>query len=383
MIKKKWLVLIIYTAMVVIHGLALVIPANFYDTYFNILRPLAYIALVIFAYFSFGKNYRLHGGKTTLTMVAILGVVLYVGFTFAAGLFTNFAANAMDTSPLGLLRNGWAYLLVIVIRELLRAQIMTSFGEKSKYWMCIVMTIVFTFCCIDNLPNVLRFDLWQQVDYIFTTLLPLLALNLWLSYSALNGGLTSNLIFICAYYAVALFCPILPNIPKILDAIAIYCITFIMFIIYDSIEWMAKRRDGLNVQYHDKRHWWVMIFPGIVLAVCVMFGLGIFPIIPVAVASDSMSPEFKHGDLVYVIKIPIDDLERGDILQYTQGNISIVHRIIDIKYTPSGARYFVTQGDNNATPDVWPVYDHQVVGKAIAHTPFIGWPALLFQGLRE
>lgn len=369
--------------MVLIQLAIFLAPPAFYDTYFNIFRPLAYIALLVFAYFAFGNNQRTYSGKATLTMVAVLGAILYVGFTFTAGLFTGFAKNAMETSWTGLLQNAWSYFLIIIIMEFLRSKIMTSVSKKWQYRMCFIVMAVFAFCSIDNLPNVIRFGLWQQVDYIFTALLPALVLNLWLSYSALNGGAISNLIFIGVYQAVALFLPILPDIPRILDAISLYCIVFIMFMVYDSIEWMAKRQSGIDVQYRGKRHWWVMIFPGAVLAICIMFGLGIFPVIPLAVASDSMKPKFSHGDVVYIVKTNPNDIKLGDIVQYTLGSISIVHRVVDIKYTPDGKRYFVTKGDNNPINDMWPVYDNQVVGKAVAQTPLIGWPALVFEDLKE
>jgi signal peptidase I len=195
--------------------------------------------------------------------------------------------------------------------------------------------------------------------------------------------LKGNLIYAIGINIFLFFSPILPDIPKILDAIAAYCITFIMFIIYDSIEWRAKRDNGIDAACKDRRNWKWTIIPGGFLIVSILFGLGMFSIIPVAVASNSMAEEFKRGDIIYIRRVDPDHIEIGDIIQYTHGGISIVHRVIEIRYDTVQGRHFVFQGDENPTPDMWPVYDNQIVGRVRYTTPLIGWPTLLFQELRQ
>ena len=382
MTRKHWLTLTICTVMVAAQAFLFFVAPKSYGAFFDVIRPMIYMILLVFALVGFGKNQKNFSGQSTLTMVSILGLVLFLCFNFAAGLLTNFANNAMSGTIMVALKNAWAFLVPLVIREILRFKMMSSFSDKWKYRMCLAIMLIFTFCTVDNLPNIIKFDIWQQVDWLFTSLLPAMTLNLWLSYAAMNGGLKGNLIYAGMTQALILFSPVLPDTQTILDAIATYAIVFLMFIVYDSIEWAAKRQSGGEVKVRGKRQWWVMIFPGAALAICVMFGLGIFPIIPVAVASESMNPEFRRGDMVYVVKTHPDELKIGDILQYTRSGISIIHRITAIQRMPDGRRYFVTKGDNNPNEDRWPVYDEQVLGVGAARTPFLGWPALLFQELK-
>jgi signal peptidase len=383
MTKKQWFSLAILGVMLLTHVLMLFIPTYHFSTYFSIIRPFIYIGLVVWAWLALGKTVRIYSGVQTLVLVAILGLVLYIGFNFVTGWINGFGNNAMNTTLPGILNNAWSYVLLFLIREFLRSKILVSVGERYKWLWVIGVTLIFNVARLDNLVSVMRFGIWQHIDWILTFLLPTFVLNLWLSYSASYDGMISNMIFMVGHQAILLFSPILPDVMPILDAIALYCIVFIMFIIYDSVEWVAKRSDGINVTWQEKRQWGWTILPGVFLVVCVMFGLGVFPVIPVAVASNSMLGEFSRGDLVYVRRTEPELLQEGDILQYSFGNITIIHRIVRIGHNWHGQRYFVTQGDANPSEDLYPVFDDQVIGRAVARTHWMGWPALLLWGLRQ
>jgi signal peptidase I len=372
----------ILAALLLVHTIIFFLPPSLYDTYFNIVRPISYIIILIFTWFCFGRNLRIYQGQKTFVMVAVLGLTLYLSANFIIGLVVGFAHNAMDLSLLGVLRSGFAYILIIVIQEFLRSFIMTRIGESNKYWKLIGVAVIFSFISINSIGAAVNYNLFAQAGWVFTVLLPAIVMNLWLSYAALNGGLKGNLIYAVGINLFLFFMPILPNIPQILDAITIYCVTFIMFIVYDSIEWKAKRKSGIEIEYKDRRRWEWTIIPSVFLIGCILFGLGVFPIIPVAVASNSMSDEFKRGDIIYVRRINPDDIEVGDIVQYTHGGISIVHRVVEIRYDTTQGRYFVFKGDENPLPDMWPVFDNQIVGRVRYKTPFIGWPSLLFRELK-
>ncbi len=86
------------------------------------------------------------------------------------------------------------------------------------------------------------------------------------------------------------------------------------------------------------------------------------------VASDSMSPTFKEGDLIFGQKLTADEkmsLEKGDVITFfadLDGNGSTElnsHRIVDINYDENGSVFsYKTQGDNketNAVADTEPV----------------------------
>jgi signal peptidase len=79
-----------------------------------------------------------------------------------------------------------------------------------------------------------------------------------------------------------------------------------------------------------------------------------FGISTLSVQTDSMSPTFESGDLIFVdMKFNVDDLKIGDVITYkttvsVQGELYLIynaHRIVNIEEI-SGVRWFTTDGDN-------------------------------------
>lgn len=106
------------------------------------------------------------------------------------------------------------------------------------------------------------------------------------------------------------------------------------------------------------------------------------PVIPVSIASDSMKQEFQRGDLVIVYKIKkenMNEIEVGEIIQYRTGNISVIHRIVEINEDYNGRNLYITKGDNNEAVDIYPVKEEQIVGIAKFKMPILGWFALIFK----
>lgn len=96
---------------------------------------------------------------------------------------------------------------------------------------------------------------------------------------------------------------------------------------------------------------------------------------PLSVATDSMSPTFRSGDLILIRKCDTDRLASGDIVtfhtiinnEYTLNT----HRIVEIQET-NGLRTYVTKGDNNAIADVRMISDGDIVGRYVGRLPGFG-----------
>lgn len=77
------------------------------------------------------------------------------------------------------------------------------------------------------------------------------------------------------------------------------------------------------------------------------------------VDSNSMSPEFKKGDIIVIKKEK--DYVIGDIITYkTKEGYFITHRIIE-----KNENVYVTKGDNNNTKDKEKVHQNFIQGKFI------------------
>ena len=90
---------------------------------------------------------------------------------------------------------------------------------------------------------------------------------------------------------------------------------------------------------------------------------------PLTVASDSMSPTFRTGDMIVIRKCDPSKLVEGDIITFhtiinNQYALN-THRIAQIHET-NGVRSYVTKGDNNA------IADGDIVGKYVTKIPVMG-----------
>lgn len=82
------------------------------------------------------------------------------------------------------------------------------------------------------------------------------------------------------------------------------------------------------------------------------------------IVGDSMYPQFKTGDIIFVKKVPIVELQSGDIVVFKKDSILVTHRINKID-----KEVFYTQGDNNITEDNFTVQSENVLGKFIFKIP--------------
>ncbi len=90
------------------------------------------------------------------------------------------------------------------------------------------------------------------------------------------------------------------------------------------------------------------------------------------VQTDSMSPTFEKGDLIYVdTDFNVEDIEVGDVITYNalidvdgDGEAELVlnsHRVMSIEEDVNEYLHFVTQGDNNTSQDPDTIHENHVV----------------------
>ena len=89
-------------------------------------------------------------------------------------------------------------------------------------------------------------------------------------------------------------------------------------------------------------------------------------IMPMTVQSDSMSPTFKKGDLIFVKEVDLYDLKENDVITFKtivdDHRIQNTHRIVEI-VGEGDAKSFVTKGDNNPVNDESMVYPSDIIGR--------------------
>lgn len=96
---------------------------------------------------------------------------------------------------------------------------------------------------------------------------------------------------------------------------------------------------------------------------------------PLTVASDSMAPTFRAGDLIFIRKCDTKALKEGDIITFhaiINNEYALnTHRIAEIQ-EQNGARCYTTKGDNNAIADTHIISDGDIVGRYQGKLPGFG-----------
>ena len=105
-----------------------------------------------------------------------------------------------------------------------------------------------------------------------------------------------------------------------------------------------------------------------------LFGIKTYVII-----SGSMEPELNIGDIVIAKSIKEEEIEKGDIICFRQGQSVVTHRVSGILETSNGIEY-KTKGDNNNTEDSQRTSFDMIEGKVIKKVQKIGKLSLVFKG---
>ncbi|WP_394163172.1 signal peptidase I [Galactobacter valiniphilus] len=93
------------------------------------------------------------------------------------------------------------------------------------------------------------------------------------------------------------------------------------------------------------------------------------------VQTSSMEPHYPAGTMVVIRPVEAKDIAPGDVITYQResGKEAVVtHRVTQQLRTAAGGYLFITQGDNNPSPDPNPVQEVQLRGKLWYAIPWIG-----------
>lgn len=106
-------------------------------------------------------------------------------------------------------------------------------------------------------------------------------------------------------------------------------------------------------------------------------GVRVVGLVPFAVLSGSMEPEYPVGSLIYVKDVQPDDVQVGDAITFRQGSGTLVtHQVYEID---AEQQLFYTQGianvngDGEIMHDAAPASWSALVGRPVACIPYLGY----------
>ena len=170
--------------------------------------------------------------------------------------------------------------------------------------------------------------------------------------------------------------PILPDLDLATISLLNSIIPFFSYIyinyLINKLDKTLDRRDNKTVGIKG----WILMILFIIFMV--LFWLGVFNVKPLVIASNSMLPKIRKGDIVIIKDIDVNKIKKGDVIRYKMDGYYVVHRVVLIRTDEKGKREFVTKGDNNNDVDLFSVKEYQVDGIVKLDIPYLGYPTLIF-----
>lgn len=377
-ITSIYIVSIVYTALISILFIEDII------TYYNtIINPIAWFIIFLISYYiSKDFSIRVRAKKDKVQTVLII-ILIYLIFFSLSGLFFGYSKTPYSHSIIGILKNIWSFLLIIIFQEYTR-YVLAKNCCKSKLFYFLI-TVLFILVDINFYNFESNFISGESTfKYISSIILPTIAKNVLFTYLSITGGYHCTLAYRLPLIFTNIMLPIFPDLNWFISSLYELILCFVCFI---SINYETEKKEKkISKRFIKKNHPTKNIPFIIILLVSIGFISGFFKYMPIAVMSNSMATLINRGDTVIVEKLSkkdIKNLKENDIIEYKLDNSVIIHRIIKIEKNNNGSLKFITKGDNNKQPDNKLVKEDQIIGKIKLKIPLIGYPSVLLNELFE
>lgn len=347
---------------------------GFFGTY--IVQPILWLVLGIIALLL--PRYRTTGKLKDRT--AIIQLAFMVGFfqlilLIVGGLFSNFGKSPYSFTPTSIATNLFFVAAMLFGMETSRAWLVNSLSKKRVFLSLAFVAIIYT---ILSLPLTQLTGIRPEVEsisFINSSLLPSLAENLLATFLALLGGPIPALIYRGILQAFWWFSPVLPDLPWMFKGLIGTALPIVGLVVINSLySPQTGRKKRRQAESGSVTGWIITTVAAIAI---IWFAVGLFPLQPALVGSGSMEPKMYPGDVVIIAKMPADNIELGDVIQFrVPEGATVMHRVIEIQETEESGKLFITKGDANDEPDSEPVRPENVVGKAVMTIPKVGWASV-------
>lgn len=361
------------------------------ETNLYILQPLIWGSLAALSLLLWWHNRQ--ASSIPMARVVFVGAWaagFHVAALIGAGIVYGFGHSPFAREPWHMVQNGFYLSTLILGIECARAYLLNTFYPRSPFFSMVLISAFFALLLIPITNFYLLDSTEPALRLTGETILPGLTISFVASCLAVRGGPLPAFLYHGGVLAFEWFSPILPaldwTVAAFVETIApLLALVAIRGLLEKTAAapvwspeggWIAylKASSGQAEERFDvSLPWLIATAIGVAL---LWFNAGLLGVTPNVVNGVSMEPAMHTGDLTMTRQVDPGDLAVGDIVVFRTGHSEVIHRVIEIEDTAQG-RVFVTQGDNNNTPDD-PILEGQVLGEVVFTIPKIGWIPIYF-----
>ena len=365
--KKSYIKLIIFDTILTIILLLNSFILNILSNYYYMILLLI-LSLIIFKFvFGFEKDRHRYTKDIIVNIIIILLSSFLIYYIF--GIFVSFYRPHNYLNWYGIKTFIFPFIIMIILKEYLRSQMLNK-TDKSKV-LTVVTCILFIFLDISTKITNQSFNSNYNIFiFIALTTLPIISNNIACTYISKKVGYKPNILWLLVIGLYSNILPIVPNVGPYIQSIIEFLFPFVL--INNVNSFLEKRAKDIPISYIKKKYFIGLPLITIFVITLIYFVSGYFRYYAITIATGSMYPNIKVGDVIIVDqKEKYQNLKIGDIIAYQYGKSVIVHRICDEAIIKNDY-YFYTKGDNNENIDNLIVYPNMILGKVNVKIPYIG-----------
>lgn len=326
------------------------------------------IAIVAVIFVMRRYQIRMVKGNPEIAFIAIAIGATQILLPVFAAFFVGFARNTVIWDLMTLAVYLPYVLAGLFAVELSRVTLAQSANRRRPTSMLLLASIL---CAVVSIPSYAGLtSLTEVLKFLLQTFIPGLAVSLLATCFAFYGGLLASLTYVAIPTLFTWFSPIIPNPPWAIESLVTVGLSTVGFIFLSQT---ADQRLAKHFSRKSRKQSSLLPWVGITLLALVLVwgGSGLLGVTPTIIASGSMQPALRLGDIAILVPASPTSIRVGEIVQYQIPNMTIIHRVIDT-YIAGGSMWIVTKGDANSAPDE-PVSLGQVTGKVVFVIPQLGW----------
>lgn len=374
--KKIYIFEILLLIYIIILKVLFIDANNYYKLIISVSFPL----ITFLSYKLFGFQKDRNKTKSISVEITFITLLLFLLISFLLGLFLGFNRTQLDVSILGIFKNVY-YLVILIISEEIIRYIIAKKCYRNKMLPIIFITIIFIIMDLFLMYNFNSYTSEYELFLLITTsFLPSVIRNIVSSYICYKVSFIPGLILRLFFGIYNYILPIYPDLGYYLNSILWILVPYIIYIfIFKYINLTETNRKYNHIK---KSSWYFTVSLLIILFFSASLVTGIFKYQIIAIGSGSMHPSINYGDAVIFEHLrgsnEINTLKKGDILVFYHDNNYITHRVIKIYKNDNNVIKIKTKGDYNKENDSFTVNKKDIVGKVIFKIKYIGRATLWF-----
>ena len=356
----------VYRLFVVKHFLQY---AEFISATFLIL--IAFLGIMFYGY----RKDKVTPLKKQVYIITILQIIIFFALSYGLGLAVGFLKNAYSLTPISILNNVFAPIIIIISTEILRYVFIN--GNSTRKTSIVLLTMVLVVFEIFITANFHGLDNPEGLfKFLTAVILPITIKNSVLSYLTLCVGYKPALMYrlVIDLYIVVL--PIIPNFGEYITSMIGILFPFLLYLY--SARTINEHYNGVEYEVQKSAFRPIDIPVIAFIAILVALVSGVFPYYFIGIGSQSMMPKINKGDAVIVHKVNNKkDLKKGSIIAFTHKGRQTVHRLVKIEKVGKKT-YYRTKGDANPTVDNANIEYKDIKGTVLLRIPVIAYPSIYF-----